>query len=149
MFDSKGRNRFFLFVENVLKKARGLFRGRLQRVLLIHSFDQLAGCLKTDGSRIKHQIVVVRLTPFPSRVVLIMMDAVAVDPADFRFCILPGNSIFLYAAGQSVLQIGITEHFHYPGIIFQNESAHRPTMCRIPGLPVPEYLAFGYEQDIV
>ena len=141
--------RFFI-CRNVLKKARGLFRGRLQRVLLIHSFDQLAGCLKTDGSRIEHQIVVVRFTPFPSRVVLIMMDAVAVDPADFRFCILPGNSIFLYAVGKSVLQIGITEHFHCPGIIFQNEiSAPSDNDAGFPGCQFLNNLAFGYEQDIV
>lgn len=54
-------------------------------------------------------------------VVFVVMDAVAIDAADFRFCLLLGNAVVVNAAVHRTFQVGIAEYFHHFRVVFQYE----------------------------
>ncbi len=109
-----------------------------------------AGCFKAYASGVNHQVIVVRLTPFHTSVIFIMMYPVAVDASDFRFGILLVYAIFGRTSLNGRGHVRIAEHFQYLRIVFQD-------IIRTPshynaGLLFGQFLnnlTFCYKQNIV
>ena len=72
--------------------------------------DKLACRIQPDAPGIEHQMIVMRFSPFVSRIIFIVMDTVTVYSFDLRFSLPACNSVFIDTSVYRIVQVSITEN---------------------------------------